>query len=136
MNDETTQNGVGMDAGRALDIRMGREVMGWEPWYVVDEDAPFFTPRVPDGPPDLLDYWTTDSERVPCGWSPSAEIADAWGVHREMCSRSFSVRQRYFRALAESVRSRIANPVAWPDLFAFLEPIDFCRAALLALEAR
>jgi hypothetical protein len=60
----------------------------------------------------------------------STDIAAAWAVHRAMCERLFSARQRYFVSLGEVVRERVGARVVWPDLLSLIEPADFCRAAL------
>lgn len=74
----------------------------------------------------------------------SADIAAAWEVHCEMREQSFSARRRYAEALREVHSDRlrdkaVADPplpgdavIAWPDVVLFLEPIDFCLAALEA----
>lgn len=68
----------------------------------------------------------------------SSFMGSAWDVHREMCDRPFSVRQRYLRAIQEQATTDDgANLVAWPDVLVVLRhrfPEAICKAALVAME--
>ena len=66
-------------AGRELDVRVAAEVMGWTPRYVPEGSLL----NAPESWGEL-DYWQTSSARVPCGWSPSTDIAAAWEVVEKM----------------------------------------------------
>lgn len=72
-------------AGRELDLRVATDVMGWKPAFV-DRSSPLGE-RLPDGPPSDLDYYITPVGSVPCGWSPSTDIAAAWQVAEAMRAR-------------------------------------------------
>jgi len=79
-----------------------------------------------------------ESYGVNCFFSTS--IAAAWVVHQKACSLLFSKRREYLRQLCYSVSARVLNKdasfstlarIKWPDVMVFLEPVDFCRAAII-----
>ena len=66
----------------------------------------------------------------------STDIAAAWEVNKKMMSYLFSTRMRYFELIQESVSRRKlfdGEIISYPDILMFIEPEDFCRAALLAV---
>lgn len=103
-------------AGRELDIEIENKVMG-RPWEGGN----------PLKHPENLWAWPAPY---------STDIAAAWSVHKTACAWIFSIRQSYYAALARIVRERLKVSVAWPDLIAFIEPEDFCLAALAAVESK
>jgi hypothetical protein len=68
----------------------------------------------------------------------STEIAFAWPIFLRMNDRLFSVRQRFYQALADLAWGRAGGSrVLWPDVLTVLRhefPECVCRAALIALE--
>jgi len=68
----------------------------------------------------------------------SADIAAAWLVHQMVVHKLFSVRQRYFEELQKLVSAECTESgktvIAYPDVFIFVKPSHFCRAALLAVK--
>lgn len=68
---------------------------------------------------------------------PSKDIAAAWQVHRHICGEMLlSVRRTYLDALTNNISKRLDAHVAWPDLLIFIQPEDFCLAALAAVERK
>ncbi len=73
----------------------------------------------------------------------SRDIAVAWQVHQTACEWLFSKRRMYLKNLQRAVSQRIAGHasvlestrISWPDVMIFLQPEDFCRAALMVVEA-
>jgi len=63
----------------------------------------------------------------------STEMAAAWEVHKAACDWLFSERRKYFKAMQRLVSQRMGDyTIAWPDVLLFIEPADFCLAALEA----
>lgn len=71
-----------------------------------------------DGPRALPEYTTS--------------IAAAWEVREQVRGWFFSKRQAFLRNLEAGVRLRTGIPVAWPDLWLYVEPEDAALAALRA----
>ena len=63
----------------------------------------------------------------------SLEFIEAWGIHKYIHDNwPFSQRIRYYDTLTIVTLERLSTKVAWPELLGFLEPLDICRAVLLA----
>src|SRR6478609_317733 len=56
------------------------------------------------------------------------DISAAWMMHKLACGWIFSKRHRYFDELHHLVSKRMSVDllVSWPDIFAHVEPEDFC----------
>jgi hypothetical protein len=117
MNTMTRDEILTMPAGRSMDVLVAELVLGWRKIHPDDDDWVGMPPGV---------KWAQDVSHH------STDIVAAWAVHRAMCERLFSERRRYLDCLTEVVRTRVKASVAWPDVLVFIEPTDFCRAALLA----
>ncbi len=116
------------EAGRALDIRMGEDVMQWR----LDEDGGWIGP---DG-----DYtgWKDPEDSSRHAWKPSTEMGPAW----ELVSRI----QRSFSATFEMSCPDHSRPEPWNVTFrsraygpevkssASTAPLAICRAALEAVK--
>lgn len=65
----------------------------------------------------------------------SNDISAAWEVVERMRERIFSKRRIFLDNLQELTRyiGTIDRPVAWPDVFWFVNPESICKAALLAV---
>lgn len=112
---------LNMPAGRELDLLIALKVMGWEH-------------------NSLGDAWIREGEPwVGCDeFQPSVDIAAAWEVHKNILNRLSSVRKIYFNELQRVVSKEYTESgntlIAYPDVFIFVEPSHFCRAALLAVK--
>jgi hypothetical protein len=115
-----------MKAGREMDALVAEKVMGWH--FVKDEEV---------WPLEAEGMWLDKDNRFLCNtFEPSINIADAWDVHKTMCSKRFTGRTKYLMYIQYVVSARFDNGkniIAWPGVLAHIEPEDFCRAALLAV---
>ncbi|MGA2504210.1 MAG: hypothetical protein ABSG01_08990 [Anaerolineales bacterium] len=114
---------LNMPADREIDALVAENVMGWSRdknyWKEVDGFR-----------------HSVDSDYDNPGWYPSTDIAAAWEVHKMAISWGFNKRRVYLDYLQYCVSKRVASEettISWPDVLVLIEPIDFCRAALLTV---
>jgi hypothetical protein len=124
-----------MEAGRELDALVADEIFGLSIEWNEDTPCPYC---------DCAMRYCGDRARCSVceewRYGPykeySEDIAAAWEVHKEACDWIFSQRRKYLNALQAIVTERMEAPpgsiISWPDVLAFLEPRDFCLAALTA----
>lgn len=118
-------------AGRELDAEIAEKVMGCHVKRHRSSSGIWLYDLVVPGGVNCIDFVEPDAPWSSCP-RYSTDIAAAWQVHKTACGWIFSRRRTYFAALERIVRDRLGSSVAWPDLMMFIEPEDFCLAALEA----
>lgn len=101
--------------GRKLDAAVDREIFQRDVvWREIGKE------RVP--------FRSEEKIQVPMY---SSDIVNAWEVHR-FCRRHFSppTRDEYLRQIFQVVRIRRQQPLAPSQTLRYVEPPNFCRAAL------
>lgn len=149
---ETEVQGGLSDAGQraALDFKVAVEVMGWKPVYVrrdVEGRQMMFATRTYEGSIEDLDFYETKGPRMPCGWSPSTNIADAWQVVERMPMDLLKIDDGWL-AICGNWRGEVRLPEDGHDGFidmpiknedgwavAKSAELAICRAALAELSA-
>lgn len=63
-------------------------------------------------------------------------IKDAWELVDEMRTRPFPAREGFTRDLKHLLSRRVGYLVSYDDMVVWLDPIDICRAWLLAQEVK
>lgn len=118
---------------RSLDVRVAEKVMGLVNVRLY---------RDPLGRIELVGQ-TAEDENFVCGaFQPvpeySTDIAEAWKVHHMVCSKLFSTRAKYFKAMQEHAKFD-GKYMAWPDALAALKNTFaevICLSALYAMEEK
>jgi len=122
-----------------LDALVPEEVMGWkrcEPYEpVVGGTSPAWEPA---------GGWDSGDDDRPGGryvyptWSPSLYITAAWEVLTVVRTWMFSRRYRFIQELQRTIARRLkmteGTVPAAEAIVLLMEPVDICRAAMVAVE--
>ena len=113
-----------MQAGPEMDRMIAEKVMGWKRWR--ESKVNWIHPT---------GYGTSNVPNF------STDIAAAWEVFNHVrINWLFSVRKAFFAHLREIVSKEHVilkgNLISWPDVFIFVQPVHFCKAALKAVEGK
>jgi hypothetical protein len=120
----TREEILAMEPGYELDRLVAETVMNW---HLVSGA--------------MFSDWVDSGGLKKCGkewFNPSTDIKVAWEVVKRIKeNKLFSVR-RMFMDMLQIIISRKVAPnevwlVMWPDVMWHVEPVDFCKAALLAV---
>lgn len=128
---KNTLTGSPADVQAALVDLVATRVLGWER---TSDPRPAISERYPP-----REWWVAGDVDHPVEmWRPDIDMAAAWEVHLGIQEYFFSIRRKYYNAIQTIANERLGNTVmvGWPDVFGLIEPIDICRAALKAVEAK
>jgi len=112
------------------------ELMGWK-WQDASSNFPGWKSLKKSADDVYLGALITDKETHLYDILPnySEDIAAAWTVHKKM-AESRILSNAYLRHLQDVVLARLGlEYTTLLDMLMLLEPIDFCRAALMAQQA-
>lgn len=110
--------------GRKLNIQVAELLGGWK-IYATSEEwmcGGFKTSNniivLEEGRFDLPNY--------------SDDLSQALVLHKRICRRRGLLRGRYLKCLTDTIRARVGKRIKWPELLAYIKPVDICKAGLTA----
>lgn len=126
----TLEEAMALEAGQAIDALVAERVMGWHRGKM-GVNAGFWVDGDEKEMAVCIDFYSA-------GWSPSRNVAHVWDVRNVVKNWLFSQRRDFMAFLQLIVSKRLGTKevLAQEGLLLLIEPIDVCRAALLAAPER